>query len=66
MISPLIPYTMKGVVWYQGENNAFRHEEYGELFSLLISDWRSKWDNDFSFYYVQIAPYFNYYNSNAH
>ena len=65
MISPLIPYTMKGVVWYQGENNAFRHEEYGELFSLLISDWRSKWDNDFSFYYVQIAPYFNYYNSNA-
>ena len=65
MISPLIPYTMKGVVWYQGENNAFRHKEYGELFSLLIADWRSKWDNDFSFYYVQIAPYFNYYNSNA-
>jgi len=65
MISPLIPFTMRGVVWYQGENNAFRHEEYGELFSLLISDWRSKWDNDFPFYYVQIAPYFNYYNSNA-
>ena len=65
MISPLIPYTMKGVVWYQGENNAFRHKEYGELFSLLISDWRSNWGNDFSFYYVQIAPYFNYYNSNA-
>jgi len=65
MISPLIPFTMKGVVWYQGENNAFRYEEYGELFSLLISDWRSKWYNNFSFYYVQIAPYFNYYNSNA-
>jgi len=65
MISPLIPYTIKGVVWYQGENNAFRHKEYGKLFSLLISDWRNKWDNDFSFYYVQIAPYFNFYNSNA-
>ena len=65
MISPMIPFTMQGVVWYQGENNAFRHEEYGQLFSLLISDWRSKWDNNFPFYYVQIAPYFNYYNSNA-
>ena len=65
MISPLIPYTMKGVIWYQGENNAFRHEEYGDLFSLLISDWRSKWGSTFPFYYVQIAPYFNYYGSNA-
>ena len=65
MINPLIPYTMKGVLWYQGENNAFRHEEYQELFSSLISDWRNKWGNEFPFYYVQIAPYFNYYNSNA-
>ena len=65
MISPIIPYTMKGVIWYQGENNAFRYKEYGELFSLLISDWRKKWGSVFPFYYVQIAPYFNYYGSNA-
>ena len=37
MINPLIPYTMKGVLWYQGENNAFRHEEYQELFSSFFS-----------------------------
>ena len=65
MINPLIPYTTKGVIWYQGENNAFRHENYERLFSSLILDWRKKWKNDFPFYYVQIAPYFNYYNSNA-
>jgi len=65
MINPLIPYTIKGVIWYQGENNAFRHEEYGDLLSLLISDWRSKWGSVLPFYYVQIAPYFNYYDSNA-
>ena len=65
MISPLIPYTLKGVIWYQGENNAFRHKEYADLFSLLLSDWRKKWGSVFSFYYVQIAPYFNYYGSNA-
>ena len=65
MINPLIPYTIKGVIWYQGENNAFRHEEYEKLFSSLILDWRKKWKYEFPFYYVQIAPYFNYYSSNA-
>ena len=65
MIHPLIPYKIKGAIWYQGENNAFRHSEYGELFKVLIEDWRDKWGMDFPFYYVQIAPYFNYYGTNS-
>ncbi len=65
MIHPLVPYGIKGVIWYQGENNAFRYKEYGELFKALIEDWREKWNSDFPFYYVQIAPYFNYYGTNS-
>ena len=66
MINPLIPYTIRGIIWYQGENNAFRFEKYEKLFSSLIEDWRENWENDLPFYYVQIAPYFNYYGTNAY
>ena len=65
MINPLIPYGIRGIIWYQGENNAFRFEKYEEIFKSLIEDWREKWHNDLPFYYVQIAPYFNYYGTNA-
>ncbi len=65
MISPLIPYGIRGIIWYQGENNAFRFNKYEEIFTSLIQDWREKWHNDLPFYYVQIAPYFNYYGTNA-
>ena len=65
MVNPLVPYAIKGVLWYQGENNAFRHQEYESLFRTLILDWRNLWGEEFPFYYVQIAPYFNYYNTNA-
>jgi len=57
MINPLIDYKIKGAIWYQGESNVGRDEQYRHLFPALISDWRDKWKNDFSFYYVQIAPY---------
>jgi sialate O-acetylesterase len=58
MINPLIPYTIKGVLWYQGESNASRPEEYKELFPAMVEDWRTRWSiGDFPFYYVQIAPY---------
>ena len=57
MIYPLIPYTIKGVIWYQGESNVGRHVEYNKLFPGMIKDWRSRWKNDFPFYFVQIAPY---------
>ncbi len=58
MISPLIPYKIKGVIWYQGENNVSNPLEYFNSFPLLINSWRSYWNQgDFPFYYVQIAPY---------
>ena len=59
MIHPLVPFTIKGAIWYQGESNVGRAEQYEMLFPSMIKDWRSKWGKDFSFYYVQIAP-FNY------
>jgi len=58
MISPILPYTIKGVIWYQGESNADRPYQYEQLFPLMISDWRQKWgEGDFPFYFVQIANY---------
>lgn len=44
MISPLRNYAIKGVIWYQGESNTGRVNEYGSLFSSLVSDWRSSWN----------------------
>ncbi len=60
MINPLIPYNIKGSVWYQGENNVARYREYETLFPAMIEDWREKWNAKFPFYFVQIAPYKNY------
>ncbi|MEJ7684169.1 MAG: sialate O-acetylesterase [Segetibacter sp.] len=57
MINPLIPYTIKGVIWYQGESNVGRAEQYKRLFPLMIEDWRDKWGYQFPFYYVQLAPF---------
>ena len=57
MINPLVPYTLKGVIWYQGESNVGRADQYENLFPAMIRDWREKWNYDFPFYYVQIAPY---------
>ena len=58
MIHPLIPYTIKGVLWYQGEGNSGQPQDYKKLFPSMVKDWRSRWGiGDFPFYYVQIAPY---------
>lgn len=56
MINPLVPYTIKGAIWYQGETNVGRAEQYKTLFPAMIQDWRSKWNYDFPFYFVQLAP----------
>ena len=56
MLKPLIPYTIKGVIWYQGESNVGNYNEYQELFSGMIEDWRETWGYNFPFYYAQIAP----------
>ncbi|WP_114778613.1 sialate O-acetylesterase [Botryobacter ruber] len=58
MVSPLIPYGIKGVIWYQGEANAKKGREYRQLFPALIKEWREKWgQGDFPFLYVQLANF---------
>lgn len=58
MINPLLPYPIKGVIWYQGESNAGRAPQYRTLFPLLIDDWRSQWGiGDFPFLFVQLASF---------
>jgi sialate O-acetylesterase len=58
MINPITNMTIKGAIWYQGEANVPRAEEYKEIFPAMITDWRTKWQQgDFPFYYVQIAPF---------
>ena len=58
-IAPLIPYGIKGVLWYQGESNAREPKLYAALFPALIRSWREAWGQDpekgFPFYYMQLA-----------
>jgi sialate O-acetylesterase len=58
MIRPLIPYAIKGAIWYQGESNAGRAHQYRSLFPDLIKNWRKDWgQGDFTFLCVQLAPW---------
>jgi sialate O-acetylesterase len=58
MIAPLEPYAIQGVIWYQGEANVGREQQYQTLFPAMIADWRRAWgEGDFPFLFVQIAPY---------
>jgi len=58
MINPVIPYGMRGVIWYQGEGNWDRGYQYRTEFPALIKDWRAKWgQGDFPFYYCQVANF---------
>ena len=60
MIAPLMPYGIKGVIWYQGEANAKPQTaiEYRTLFGDMIKDWRAQWgEGDFPFLFVQISSY---------
>ena len=58
MISPLIPYAIRGAIWYQGESNTSRAAQYRTLFPALIQDWRKHWGiGDFPFLFVQLANY---------
>jgi len=76
MIVPLQKFAIKGVIWYQGESNAFdvidgsdgvyRANQYRKLFPALIKSWRKDWGiGKFPFYYVQIAPFGQVYRPNA-
>ena len=58
MTAPLIPYAIKGAVWYQAEANAGRAQQYRKLFPYLIFNWRTDWhQDDFPFLAVQLAPF---------
>ncbi len=58
MVAPLIPYGIKGTIWYQGESNAGQSKQYRTLFPAMIADWRTRWkQGDFPFLFVQIAPF---------
>lgn len=58
MINPIIPYKIKGVLWYQGEANRQDPDFYKRLFPAMVKDWRERWgDYNFPIYYAQIAPY---------
>lgn len=58
MLAPIVPYSIKGVIWYQGESNAGKARQYRDLFPAMIADWRAKWkQGDFPFLFVQIAPF---------
>ena len=57
MIKPLVPFAIKGAIWYQGESNAGRAYRYRDLMSAMVLDWRSAWGYDFPFYITQITGY---------
>ena len=58
MVNPLIPYAIQGVLWYQGEANVTRAQQYKKAFPLMITDWRTKWNQgDFPFYFVQLSTF---------
>lgn len=58
MLAPVIPYAIRGAIWYQGESNVDRAYQYRKLFPAMIADWRKQWgQGDFPFYFVQLANY---------
>ena len=61
MVAPAINYTIKGFLWYQGEANASRGEEYAKLQPAQIIDWRNKWNQgELPFLYVQLPGFMDY------
>jgi sialate O-acetylesterase len=58
MIQPIVPYAIRGAIWYQGESNADRATQYRTLFPTMITDWRESWgQGDFPFLFVQLANF---------
>ena len=62
MLKPFIGFTIRGCLWYQGESNNGRAEQYEKLFPAMVKQWRDEFGiGEFPFYFAQIAPY-NYRN----
>jgi sialate O-acetylesterase len=58
MVAPLVPYTVRGIIWYQGESNALKPDEYRTLFPTLIGAWREAWQRpELPFLFVQLAAF---------
>lgn len=58
MIAPLLPLSIRGAIWYQGESNASKYEEYRTLFPAMITRWRNRFNQgDFPFLFVQLSSY---------
>ncbi len=57
MVAPLVPYAIKGIIWYQGESNVTRADQYRTLFPALIQDWRARWGAELPFLFVQLANF---------
>ena len=57
MLEPLIPFAIKGALWYQGETDAGHADIYDKLMTAMITFWRKKWDDPFPFLFVQLAPF---------
>jgi sialate O-acetylesterase len=60
MIAPLMPFPIRGVIWYQGESNVNQGVKYRDRMDALIKGWRKTWGQDMPFYFVQIAPWSGY------
>ena len=57
-VKPIMPFAIRGVIWYQGETNAGRAYQYRKMFPLMIKSWRDDWgQGDFPFYWVQLADF---------
>lgn len=57
MIAPFTNFSIAGTIWYQGEGNTAIPNTYSKAFTAMIDSWRKAWENEFPFYYVQIAPF---------
>ena len=57
MIHPLVPFAIKGAIWYQGEGNSGRAKEYRNQMERLIVNWRTQWGSEFPFYFVQLPNF---------
>lgn len=57
MVSPILGYTVKGNIWYQGESNAFRAADYPQVFTNMVRSWRDEWQQRMPFYCMMVAPH---------
>jgi sialate O-acetylesterase len=66
MIAPVVPFAVAGAIWYQGEANRNNYPIYSSLMKTLIENWRTNFNRDFPFYFVQIAPFKYTDSGNSH